>query len=336
MDYSQQQRTDHENVGSGGRTHGQSLCGGNRKEQPAQAGESIAPYLDLFSTSQTNSKKQSGKRKVRERAIYDECKNNAPFFAYHIEGKKFGIVQGCCNDWNCPRCGQQRAKEEYGRIVAGSRQISQEHQLYLFTITCRGKECSLDDAEQHYLEWTNRLLTRLRTAQKRSGGQWYYACVTERQKRGHPHSHLLTTYCPPDTQLVPKGGQKYFYTTSEWFQAKHETLQSEVVERACAECGLGYQYDLSRLESVEAGSRYVAKYLFKADIFETVWPKGWRRIRYSQNWPKLPDKESEAFVLLKREDWLKLARMALVVKTLDDYAKKRANQELRFADVIVQ
>jgi hypothetical protein len=291
--------------------------------------------LDLFSTSQTSSKPAFVHQKNADKKVYDECLNNAPFFAYQIEGKKYGIVQGCCNDWNCPRCGQQRAREEYGRIVAGSRKLAETHQLYFFTITCRGSDCTLEDAEANYLVWTNKLLTRLRTESKRAGKMWAYASVTERQDRLHPHSHYITTYCPDDVVFVAEGQSKNYCTSGEVFPAKHDTLQSYKLETACVDCGLGRQYDLSRVQNFEAGSRYMAKYLFKENIFTTKWPKGWRRVRYSQGWPKLPEIKGEAFPLIKKPDWWRLSRVAVSVVTKDDYAKKRATVELAHSDVLI-
>ncbi len=290
--------------------------------------------LDLFSTSQTNHRSKKSPQGKKDRRIYDECLNNAPYFAYQIHEKKWGVVQGCCNNWNCPRCGQQRAREEYARIVVGSREISKSHQLYFLTITCRGKELDLETAERDYPEWTNRLLTRLRAATKRASGEWYYACVTERQKRAH--SHFITSYCPPDVAMVKKGEWKSFYTLDSGIWAKHDTLQTEICERAVTECGFGHQYDLSRIESIEAGSRYMAKYLFKESVFETVWPKGWRRVRYSQSWPKLPETETNAFVLLTQFDWYRLSKEAVVVKTTDDGAKAFVTKNLNRSDVIIQ
>lgn len=291
--------------------------------------------LDLFSTSQTSLRKRKVKNDRKDKQTYDECLNNAPYFAYQIEGKRWGVVQGCCNDWNCPRCGQQRAREEYGRIVSGARQLAKTHELFFLTITCRGKELSHEDAENGYLGWTNTLLTRLRTSAKRASVAWYYASVTERQKRQHPHTHFITTYCPHDAIPIEKGAPKYFYTTGETYTAKHNTLQTEYVERACYECGLGWQYDLSRVESVEAGSRYVSKYLFKETIFSDKWPKGWRRVRYSQNWPKLPEVKGDAFILLSNFDWYKLGTLAVTVSTKDNGAKEFAKQKLSHMDVIV-
>lgn len=273
--------------------------------------------------------------KTDDRRIFDACVNNAPFFAYQIEGKKWGVVQGCCNSWNCPRCGQQRAREEYGRIVVGARELGKTNGLYMMTITCRGRELSLQDAENGYLVWTNRLLTRLRVSAKRADKVWAYASVTERQKRLHPHSHYLTTYCPKDAVFVGEGKAKYFFTTQTYETAKHDTLQSEILERACVECGLGREYDISGLQSVEGASRYVAKYLFKASVFDTVWPKKWQRVRYSRNWPKLPEKETNAIVLLSGLDWANLARQALRIKTPDEGVASVVRSHLRHADVII-
>lgn len=292
--------------------------------------------LDLFSTSQTKQRVKKRKNDNTDRKIYDDCLNNAPYFAYQIEGKKWGVVQGCCNDWNCPRCGQQRAREEYGRIVSGAREIARSFPLYFLTITCRGREMSVQDAENGYLGWTNNLLTRFRTSAKRSKVAWYYASVTERQKRQHPHSHYITTYCPNDCIPLKKGDAKWFYTNGYSQVAEHNTLQSEYIERACVECGLGFQYDFSRVESVEAGSRYVSKYLFKETIFSDKWPKGWRRVRYSQNWPKLPDVKGDAIILLSKFDWYKLSKLAVVVVTKDEGAHKLVSSQLSHTDTIVQ
>ncbi len=312
------------------------MQGSAREKRKTENSQPVSSGLDLFSTSQTSHNRKHKNNAKTERAIYDECSNNAPYFAYHIEGKKWGIVQGCCNDWNCPRCGQQRAKEEYGRIVAGAREIGKTHELYLLTLTCRGKEVTYEQAQDGYLEWTNRLLTRIRIATKRIGGAWYYASVTERQDRGHPHSHYITTYAPVDATTIEKGQGKNYITSGEVFPAKHRTLQSESLERACVECGLGRQYDISRIESAEACSRYVAKYLFKASVFETVWPSGWRRVRYSQNWPRLPEVKTDAMLLLTNEDWYNLARKAVIIKTKDDGAAREAKRRLALADVIIQ
>jgi len=142
--------------------------------------------LDLFSTSQT---------------VTEKCTHNAPYLCIPPHADKPGqLMQLCCNDWTCPRCGKMRAKHEYGRIVQGARHIVLTgEQLYFLTLTCPG-DMPLEQAEKEYLKNTNRLLTALRKQFKKADktASWYYASVTERQKRGHPHSHYLTTACPTD------------------------------------------------------------------------------------------------------------------------------------------
>jgi len=336
MDHSRQQTAVTENLRGGNRVRRQDLSGTAKSKPKTSASKPEEMNLDLFSTSQTKHRVKSNQSKNTDRRIYDECVNNAPYFGYQIEGRKWGVVQGCCNDWNCPRCGQQRAREEYGRIVSGAREIGQDHKLYMVTITCRGREMSYEDAENGYLAWTNRLLTRIRTETKRAGKAWYYASVTERQKRMHPHSHYLTTYCPADAIPLKKGEARTYTSSDILVPASHDCLQSFQFEKACVECGLGWQYDISELRSVEGASRYVAKYLFKEAIFNTVWPEGWRRVRYSQDWPKLPEVKGEAMLLLSNNDWYELARKALIIKTKDDGAKELVKRKLSLADVIIQ
>lgn len=336
MDFALEHRT---NGATGSRGRGavrQDVLRNRTTQRDTENSQQELTYLDLFSTSQTSTRNKPNKSAHKDRRQYDACANNAPYFGYQISGKRWGIVQGCCNDWNCPRCGRQRAKEEYGRIVQGAREIGERHKLYMLTVTCEGMGLNVQEAEDNYLVWTNRLVSNLRVQTKRSGKEWSYASVTERQSRGHPHSHYLTTYCPPDAVLVKKGEWKSSIEKGRGYVARHDTLQSSILEQASIGAGLGWVYDLSELKSVEGASRYVAKYLFKETIFETIWPKGWRRVRYSQNWPKLPEVKTDAMLLLTNEDWNKLARKALIVVTKDDGAREVATRKLSLADVIIQ
>lgn len=220
-------------------------------------------------------------------------------------------------------------------MVSGCKALAEHHDLYFITITCKGKEITHEYAEENYGRWTNRLLDACRARRKREGGEWHYVQVTERQKRLHPHSHFITTYAPHDAQeyLVRRskktesGQSKVIVSThirSRWFESQ--------IKRA----GLGEQYDISRVESAEGASRYVAKYLFKPAIFTADWPAGWKRIRYSQSFPKAAEQETNAIVLLTQEDWYRLAQKTLrvFVSNLDDY--EEAKNRLHFHDTIVE
>lgn len=232
--------------------------------------------LDLLSTSQT----------VPKRCVY-----GAPMVALVSEAGAT-ISQGCCNHWNCPACGVKRAKQEYRRIVAGSEILGMGHKLYFVTLTCRGRECSLEDAEENYYAWTNILLTNARTKAKRNNQYWSYVQITERQKktRRHPHSHIITTFLPEDAKEYKDEKQRTAYT-SEWFS--NANLSS----------GLGKHHRISLVSSPAAVSRYVAKYMFKETMQED-WPPKWKRIRYSENFPKLPEFQSIFVVVLRsHKDW---------------------------------
>lgn len=222
---------------------------------------SSADHLDQLSISQTGG--------------YKRCVYGAPLVAIIIGGCA-SIKQSCCNHWDCPACGDMRAKQEYHRIVYGCELLQKEHKLYFWTLTCRGKECSLEEAEENYLVWTNTLLTNARTKSKRAGHYWAYVQVTERQHktRNHPHSHIITSYLPSDA-LETTDAEGKPCLVSEWFS------------RANFTASLGSQHKITSVGSASAVARYVAKYLFK-DTFKDVFPKNWHRVRYSQNFPHPP------------------------------------------------
>lgn len=290
--------------------------------------EASPATLDLFSISPTTALQE------RMSKTYP-CAYSAPYFAYQNEIKCWHITQGNCHHWNCPRCGLGRAKQEYGRMVEGCRTLAEHHQLYFITITCKGREITHEYAEENYGKWTNRLLDACRLKSKRAGSQWHYVQVTERQKRLHPHSHFIATFCPPISTVTTvrktvrqESGQfSHIVSThirSDWFEGQ--------IKRA----GLGEQYDISRVQSAEGASRYVAKYLFKPSIFADDWPPAWKRIRYSQSFPKTAERETNAIVLLTQYDWYKLAEKTAVVtvSTLDDF--EEASDRLHFHDTIVR
>jgi len=251
------------------------------------------------------------------------CENGTPFIFYVDKNKKARLVQGCCNSWTCERCGVLRAKQEYGRMVNGAKVLSKKGiTLYFLTITCRGRELSLEDAEAGYKDWCDRFLTAMRNRQKRecdkaqahlpedkrSKPEWYYGGVTERQKRLHPHSHMTISYCPPDAVPYEKGALLPNGTI-----AKHDCYYSEWMVKAAVRAGLGPMCDISLVKSAVAVAVYQSKYMFK-DAMMTVWPKNWKRVRYSQSWPKLPKHKPEiAFPVIRSTDWLMVDAMEMTV-----------------------
>ena len=287
-----------------------------------------SPFLDQFSTSPT-------KEDFCSDFPPHKCSYNAPFFAYNAKQKTWIVVQGNCHHWDCKKCGIGRAKKEYGRIIEGCRTLAKAQTIYFITITCKGKGLGVKDAEKNYLKWTNRLLDACRQKCKRAGGQWYYVQVTERQKRKHPHSHILTTFVLDD---IVEGVHRKYETDKMGRRVYRNVpaLRSSWFEATLARSGLGMEYDISRVETVEGASRYVAKYLFKDSIFTTDWPKGWKRVRYSQSFPKLPERKTDAFVLLNHADWYRLATKSLVIHAVGFEAFEEAKNQLHFHDTIIR
>lgn len=254
-----------------------------------------------------------------------KCENNAPLIAYQNAKGAWCIVQGCCNSWQCARCGQIRARHEYGRIVNGAKELdARGHQLYFVTITCRGADLNLETSDDNYLMWTNRLLStwRARTkkqAQKDKLQAWCYVQVTERQERGAAHSHLVTCSFPDDAIPYQKGDM-----LPNGIVAKHDCLYSAWFVAKNVSAGLGKVCDCTVIQNPIAVAVYVSKYLFK-DVRETLWPKKWRRVRYSQSWPKLVrEKSQDAFPIIKYVDWIKVSNLPGTVYALDQYSYDRA------------
>lgn len=261
------------------------------------------------------------------------CIYGAPYIAFQIEGKWY-VSSGNCHHWDCPRCGQLRAKAEYWRIVQGAVGLSEAgYPLYFQTITTRGKGLPVREAEAGYLAWTNRLLDAYRARVKKQGGYWAYVQVTERQKRRHPHSHILTTFEPGD--LEDGFVEKWKTGTDGRFIEKVPVLRSPWLRKAVGRAGLGEQYDISRVKSPAAVSRYIGKYLFKQMAHTADWPKGWKRVRYSQNWPKPPDHETTGMALLSWDDWRALSRKTSVLVALDTDAFEYASWRLLEADTLI-
>src|SRR5882724_9677993 len=204
--------------------------------------------LDLLSTSQTRLHEMrwvepfTGEVFLEPPVVkYQSCPFGAPLIAMVFRGRAT-IQQTCCNHWECPTCGQTRAKQEYRRVVWGAEVLADEgHALYFWTLTCRGKELSYADAIDHYYEWTNVLLTNARAKAKRDAAFWAYIQITEHQKksRAHPHSHLIISFLPPDAvEFIDRKGKSA--VASAWFF------------NANVSAGLGVQHQITRVKSASA------------------------------------------------------------------------------------
>lgn len=272
--------------------------------------------LDLLSTSPTRFQDLG--------FSFHRCRYNAPYFAIRKSDNRYRVIQGCCNHWDCPRCGIMVAKKHYGNIVTGARKVNETCDLWFVTVTCRGKELTVEDAKANYLAWTSKFLDACYSKTRRDEGEWFYVQVTELQRRGHPHSHILTSFSSSDY---------YYANVDDWKRGNDgvlrnvpvRKLRSDWISAQVIRSGLGTEYDISRVKTVEACSRYIAKYMFKPAQFRADFPPRWKRVRYSQSWPRLEKKRSDAFVILGASDWIALIEDARVLDCEEGDAFEQAS-----------
>jgi len=124
--------------------------------------------------------------------------------------------------------------------------------------------------------------TTRKAYQRYYSGFSYVAFVEGQPHRGHmPHFHILTTEQPP-TRRGRKG-----YVTQHGVHSWAHSL------------GWGFEAKLLIVSSAEA-SAYVAKYASKQS---PLTPKGFRRVRCSNSWPKVEEKSGPQWIVpAKNED----------------------------------
>ena len=249
---------------------------------------STAPLLDLLSTSQKTPD-----------VLPLFCSYGAPYIAT-VNGKSATISQACCNHWDCPKCFTKMAAQHKFRMCNGAAQLAEQgHDLYFWTLTCRGKDLDMRTADDDYYMWTNRLLSSCRYHAKRDSKAMHYVQVTERQQRGAAHSHLICTWFPDDQRTClsrpdAKTGEERAVCVSNWFHG------------AVVKAGLGTEWETTVINSPTAVAAYISGYLQK-HVRQDKWPPKWKRIRYSREWPKSPQGEAATSrVLISPADWRSL------------------------------
>jgi hypothetical protein len=129
-----------------------------------------------------------------------------------------------------------------------------------------------------------KLWDRLRVAINRSGSgsKWAYAAFVEGQqnRQNMPHFHIIMDVQPPAKRN--KKGQITKHALHDWAH----------------KMGWGFECDLGEVTSDKAAS-YVAKYVSKGS---SVIPKGFRRVRVSQGWTKLPKDPARRLLVIQKKE----------------------------------
>jgi hypothetical protein len=182
--------------------------------------------------------------------------------AFNQDGQ---IVTVYCGLWSCPRCQKVLARQWAWRTKI---QVEANGGVAFFwTLTLRGKYRT---ALQGFLVLP-KLWDTFRKIIQRFGGKFTYIAFVEGQpKRSYmPHFHLIVMVKSPKR-----------------------------IKDLAMQAGFGFQAKETKVTSTKAAS-YVAKYASKQSP-ET--PKGFRRVRASRDWAKLPEGEPGQYIVKSRNE----------------------------------
>lgn len=202
-----------------------------------------------------------------------ECPNtlNVIVFGMNKEKRTAMIFNPKCNSWNCEACFEEKKVHWIHQAARGSAILQeQKADLQFITLTSRGYTTPVSSVKFFRDNWPK---LRKRAAdltngwEPWSGYRWAYFLVPERHKSGVLHAHLIAA-----THIAGK----------RWWK-----------DNAYAS-GFGYQVDVIEMVDPKACANYVAKYLHK-DAGGLPWPKGFMRVRHSQNWPISREKKDETW-----------------------------------------
>jgi len=172
-----------------------------------------------------------------------------------------------CGSWNCPTCAKLKSRE-WARIAKwGVDHLDEPAWFWTLTMSRRIK------TRERAFAVLPALWDSLRKAVQRSGGVWLYIAFVEGQPHrvAMPHFHVLGNI-------------------ASWREF------SEIAVAA----GFGYQAKEKPITSDGAAS-YVSKYASKQG-----WdaPRGFRRVRASQKWPRPPDEPRDKYLVRSNRETL--------------------------------
>jgi hypothetical protein len=222
----------------------------------------------------------------------ESCENtrDVVVFGTNQSEKKAMLFNPRCKSWSCDYCAEILKEDWIHQAARGSSLITSEGQeLQFVTLTSRGYATpnkSVYFFKENFPKLRKRIADKTNAFQHSTGHKFAYFCVPERHKSGVLHAHMIVA-----THVCAK---------SIWKRDAHET-------------GFGYIIDIQEMITPLLAAEYVSKYLHKG-IGAEVWPKGFRRVRHSQNWPIAKPRENVAWCweTMKNENIIWREKMALL------------------------
>lgn len=186
------------------------------------------------------------------------------FYAFDNEGNLHAVQ---CGQWSCPTCAKHLARMWAWRCRLHVETTGGE--AYFWTLTLRGKYHTAASGYKALPTLWDNLRKRIQRSQK----NWSYCAFVEGQPQRDymPHFHVISMSKSPKR-----------------------------LKDLAMECGFGYQAKEKLITSGQAAN-YCAKYASKTN---PATPKGFRRVRASRDWTKLPDFEGEPLLVKAKSELL--------------------------------
>jgi len=212
------------------------------------------------------------------------CKRGMWMVAANEKTSSCVLFQVRCKMWDCPDCAKINSDMWIARAAHGAGYFhSLGFDLDMVTVTAHERHSPERAVSVLHDQW-NKLRNRWQAITEKP----QYMLVGEVGSRGHFHVHFLT----------------YSSIGTRWWKDN------------ARKAGFGFMAKESEKHvQPEKAGFYIGKYLFK-QLQRDVYPKGYRRVRTSRLWPKLPP-------LDRSEDWgftpfplgMGIPRMASLLET---------------------
>lgn len=194
---------------------------------------------------------------------------------FHKETGKLYPIR--CKRWDCPTCAPLNALDLAIRVVNGITHYKRQNiPLQFVTLTVWGRYTAAPELAYTELpKWWDRIRNKLQYRARRGGYRIEYAAFVEVQRRGVPHLHAIVTMPP---------------------------MKKREFKEMAVKAGFGHQADIQPVKGKAAGW-YIAKYLTKGggpNLGSSQIPKGYKRVRFSEGFPKTAKEESHNLIVRDR------------------------------------
>jgi len=208
----------------------------------------------------------------------------------NLQAQRAVAFQPRCKLWSCPACAEINRRLWATRTFHGAAALREKGaHIYFLTITSHETLSPAGTVRVFPDAWK-----KLRQRAYRMAGKYQYLMVPEKHQNGRMHVHMVET---------AGLGTRWWKDNSR-------------------ECGFGYMVEEEECSDGNAAF-YVVKYLGKQMSDNIPWPKRFRRVRVSREWPALPEMERVVGwnwrVLVEKldEELERLAQYGFDVRVLD-------------------